>query len=63
VSRSLPILCLVKGYVSSIYKELNKFDSRETNNPIKKCGAEENKEFSTEEYLMAEKHLKKVQHP
>jgi hypothetical protein len=34
-------------------------DSRKTNNPIKKWGTELNKEFSTEEYQMAEKQLKK----
>ena len=34
-------------------------DSREPNNPIKKWGRELNKEFSTEEYQMAKKHLKK----
>ena len=33
--------------------------SREQNNPIKKWGTELNKEFSTEEYRMAEIHLKK----
>jgi hypothetical protein len=34
-------------------------DSRNSNNPIKKCGSELNKEFLPEEYRMAEKHLKK----
>jgi hypothetical protein len=34
-------------------------DSRKSNNTIKKWGAELNKEFSTEEYQMAKKHLKK----
>ena len=34
-------------------------DSKKTNNPIKKWGTELNKEFSTEEYGMAGKHLKK----
>ena len=33
--------------------------SRKSNNPIKKWGSELNKEFSPEEYQMAEKHLKK----
>jgi hypothetical protein len=42
-----------------VYKELNKLDSRKPNDPIKKWGTELNKEFSTEEYGMAEKHLKK----
>ena len=43
---------------SNMYKELKKLDSRNTNNPNKKWGSELNKEFSTEEYRMAEKHLK-----
>ena len=45
--------------ISNIYKELKKIDSREPNNPIKKWGTELNREFSTEEMHMAEKHLKK----
>ena len=48
-----------RALISNIYKELKKVDSRKSNNPIKKWGTELNKEFSTEEYLMAEKHLKK----
>ena len=35
-------------------------DSRKSNNPIEKWGPELNKEFSTEELGMVEKHLKKV---
>jgi hypothetical protein len=39
-------------------------DSRKSNNAFKKRGTELNKEFSTEEDRMVEKHLKKnVQHP
>ena len=34
-------------------------ESRKSNNRIKKWGSELNKEFSPEEYQMAEKHLKK----
>jgi hypothetical protein len=34
-------------------------DSIKSNNAIKKWGTELNKEFSTEKYQMAEKHLKK----
>jgi hypothetical protein len=45
--------------ISNIYKELKKLDSREPNNPIKKWGTELNKEFSTEEYQIAEKQVKK----
>jgi hypothetical protein len=43
-----------RGLISNIYKELKKLDSRNSNNPLK------NKEFSTEEYQKAEKHLKKM---
>jgi hypothetical protein len=46
------------GLISNIYKELKKVDSRNLNNPIKKWGTELNKEFSTEDYRMAETHLK-----
>ena len=49
-----------RGLISNIYKELKKVDSRKSNNPIKKWASELNKEFSPEEYLMAEKHLKKM---
>jgi hypothetical protein len=48
-----------RGLISKIYKEFKKLDSRETNNPIKNWGTELNREFSTEESQMAEKHLKK----
>ena len=47
------------GLTFEIYKELNKLDSRKPNNPIKKLGTELNKEFSSKESRMAEKHLKK----
>jgi hypothetical protein len=49
-----------RGLISNIYKELKKVDSRKSNKPIKKWGTELNKEFSTEDYRMAEKHLKKM---
>jgi hypothetical protein len=38
-----------RGLISNIYKEFQKLDSREANNPIKKWGTELNREFSTEE--------------
>jgi hypothetical protein len=47
-----------RGLISNIYIELKKMDSRKSNNPIKKWGTELNKEFLTDEYQMAEKHLK-----
>jgi hypothetical protein len=43
--------------------ELKKLNSRNSNNPIKKWVTELNKEFSSEEFRRAEKHLKNVQHP
>jgi hypothetical protein len=48
-----------RGLIYNIYKELKKVDSRKSNNHIKKWGSELNKEFSSEEYRMTEKHLKK----
>jgi hypothetical protein len=51
-----------RGLISNIYKELKKVDSRKSNNLINKWGTELNKEFSTEEYRMAEKHQKNIQH-
>jgi hypothetical protein len=42
-----------------MYKEFKKVYSIKSNNPIKKWGSELNKEFSPEEYRMAEKHVKK----
>ena len=43
-----------RGLISNIYKELKNVDPRKSNNPIKKWGSELNKEFSLEEYRMAE---------
>ena len=48
-----------RGLLSNIYKEIKKLNSRNSNNPIKKWGTDLKKEFSTEEYWRAEKHLKK----
>jgi hypothetical protein len=45
--------------ISNIHKELKKLCSRKSNIPIKKWGTDINKEFSTKEDQMAEKHLKK----
>jgi hypothetical protein len=38
--------------ISKIYKELKKLDTNKPNNPIKRWGAELNRDFSTEESLM-----------
>jgi hypothetical protein len=48
-----------RGLISNIYKELQKVDSRKSNNRIKKWGSQLNNEFSPEEYRMVEKRLKK----
>jgi hypothetical protein len=48
-----------RGLISKIYKELKKLITKKPNNPIKKWGIELNREFTTEEHRMAEKHLKK----
>jgi hypothetical protein len=39
-----------RGLISNIYKELNKLDSRDPNNTIKKWGTELNRDFSAEKY-------------
>jgi hypothetical protein len=48
-----------RGLISNIYKEHKKLDFKEPNNPIKRGGTKISKEFSTEEYRMAERNLKK----
>jgi hypothetical protein len=48
-----------RGLISNIFKDLKKVDSRNSNNPIKKKCTELNNEFSTEQYQMAGKRLKK----
>ena len=47
--------------ISKIYKELKKLTSETPNNPIKKWGIKLNREFTTEESRIAEKHLRNVQ--
>jgi hypothetical protein len=49
-----------RGLISNIYKELKKLYTNNSYNPVKKkWGTDLNREFSTEESRMAEKHLKK----
>jgi hypothetical protein len=48
-----------RALIPTIYEELKKVDSRNSNYSIKNWGSEVNKEFLPEENRMAEKHLKK----
>ncbi|KAL6085601.1 hypothetical protein STEG23_035266 [Scotinomys teguina] len=47
-----------RGLISRIYKELKKHDIKTPDNPIEKRAIELNREFMTEEYRMAERHLR-----
>jgi hypothetical protein len=49
----------VRGLISKIYKELKKLDISKLNNPIVRYGKNLNREFSTEELQIAEKHSTK----
>ena len=46
-----------------MYKELKKLDIKMPNNPIKKWGTDLSREFSTEEFQMAKRHLTKRSMP
>jgi hypothetical protein len=52
--RILTYLKSDRGLISNIYKELKRVDSRKSNNPLKRWGSELNKQFSPEEYQMAD---------
>ena len=47
-----------KGLISKIYKELKKLDTKSLINPIKKWGADLNREFSTEESQIIKRYLR-----
>jgi hypothetical protein len=52
-------LCIRKGLITRIYREVKKLNSPKINEPIKKWATKLNRTFPKEETQMAKKHRKK----
>ena len=48
-----------KGLIPTIYKELLKLNTQETNNPVKKMGIRHEQTLSREDIRMVNRHMKK----